>query len=183
MKQEDERRWVEKILSADSQAFEAFVQQFQKPVFYTVLRFVNRVEIADEITQKTFIRAYQALSRFKFECSLKTWILTIAVNLAKTHLKQEKRWVSLEDQKLDLEFTEDASHLFQKEEDRIRLHQLLKALSPAQQTVVKLRIQEEISFKEIAQILESNERTVKVNFHHAMKRLKEMYQKKERHYE
>src|SRR5262249_5054583 len=150
-------------------------RKHQKTIFYLVLRMVKRPEDADEVTQKTFVRAYQSLKTFRFQSSFKTWLITIALNLARNELRRgSKPSVPLEE---GLHASEHENPWEKAEaEGRHRwLEQAMETLPDRQREVVQLRIQEELSFKEIASVSGSSEGTAKVNFHHGMKRLKEIY--------
>jgi RNA polymerase sigma-70 factor (ECF subfamily) len=138
-------------------------------------------EAADDITQKTFLKAYRALSGFQFKSSLKTWLSAIALNLCKTELMRPKReMVELEENTMmgpmgDHDPNRDADELAHR---RHLLQEALTDLPERQKEVVMLRIYQELPFKEIAEALESTETAVKVNFHHAMKSLRARMLKK-----
>lgn len=173
----EDRQLVESVLSGDLEAFNEIVRSFQRPIYYLALRMVKNPETADEITQKTFIKAYRALAGFQFKSSLRTWLSAIAMNLCRTELMRKKR--------LTVELPENiddggfAAREEQEDHDHRRrfLHQALENLPLRQREVVTLRIYQELPFRDIAKVLKSTESAVKVNFHHAMKRLREWTQK------
>ena len=172
---EEDRKYIEAVLAGSQEAFEPLVEKYQRSVFFTALRFLKNQEEADDITQKAFLRAYQALGSFRFESSFKTWLTTIAVNLCKNVVRGQRIMVEVP------ETLSDGSVERRKEEEETgdRKSQLKKALEnlpERQKEVVMLRIYEEMPFKKIAEVLESTETAVKVNFHHAMKSLKEWIQ-------
>lgn len=181
MEQDQDRHIIEAVLAGDTQAFSQIVKQYQRAVYYLVLRMLKNPESADEITQKTFLKAYQALHGFQYKSSLKTWLIAIALNLCRTELgKARREAVELPPDLPDPEFGNRA----EREELQHRkqyLHQALESLPLRQREVVTLRIYQELSFKEIAHALDSTESAVKVNFHHAMKSLREWTQKRIRH--
>ncbi len=175
---EEDRKDIEATLAGDHEAYSHLVQRYQKPVYFTALRMLKNTEDADEVTQKTFLKAYRALAGFRFESSLKTWLTTIVMNLCRTELMKKKReMVELPETLADPSYqerreTEEAD--YQKTE----LKNALDSLPLRQREVVTLRIYQEMPFKEIAQALDSTETAVKVNFHHAMKSLKNWIGKK-----
>jgi len=166
------------VLAGDQQAYSLLVKKYQRAIFYTALRMLRNPEDADDVAQKTFVKAYRALQGFRFESSLKTWLTTIAINLCRTELMKHKR------QMVELpENLADAGFERQKEQEaadfkKSQLRSALELLPLRQREVVTLRIYQEMPFKEIAKALDSNETAVKVNFHHAMKSLREWMSKK-----
>jgi len=175
---EEDRKEIEAVLSGDTQVYANLVRKYQRSIYYTALRMLRNPEDADEVTQKTFVKAYKALSGFRFESSLKTWLTTIAINLCRTELMKTRReMVELPANLADSGF-ENRKEQELVEYKRGQLREALESLPQRQREVVTLRIYQEMPFKEVAKTLGSNETAVKVNFHHAMKSLKEWMAKK-----
>jgi RNA polymerase sigma-70 factor (ECF subfamily) len=169
---------VEQVLAGRLEAFDELVRKYQKWIFYFVIRILKRHEEADEVTQKTFIQVYHHLGEFRFKSSFKTWLTKIALNLARNHLKSlSRRFFELSDQISDPKSEEGFETSSSVEEGQQWLKEALEELPPIQKEVIVLRIYQELSFKEIADAMESREGNAKVNFHHGMKRLKEIYKK------
>jgi RNA polymerase sigma-70 factor (ECF subfamily) len=175
---DEDRILIEQVLSGRVEAFEELIRKYQKPVFYFVQRMLRRQEDSDEVTQKTFVQAYLHLSKFRFESSFKTWVTKIAINLAKNYLRKAKRsFYELNDQMADGK-SQEAFQASEKEQEKTWLRESLEELPPMQKQVIEMRIYDELSFKEISEIVGSREGSCKVNFHHGMKRLKELFQKR-----
>jgi RNA polymerase sigma-70 factor, ECF subfamily len=178
---QDDRKLVAEVLSGNVHAFEQIVKTYQRPIYFLALRMVKNQELADDITQKTFLKAYRALGGFQFKSSLKTWLSAIALNLCKTELMRPKReMVELEENTLPAatEFADPEGEADEQAHRRHLLRGALDRLPERQKEVVMLRIYQELPFKEIAAVLDSTETAVKVNFHHAMKSLKTWIQKR-----
>ncbi|HKX12637.1 MAG TPA: sigma-70 family RNA polymerase sigma factor [bacterium] len=177
---EEDRKDIEAVLAGSAEAFDRLVRRYQRPIYYLSLRMLRQAEDADEVTQKTFVKAYRALAGFRFESSFKTWLCAIAINLCRTELVKAKRNM----EELPLNLPDPAFEERQVEEERAfqkaHLEAALADLPPRQKEVVLLRLQQELPFKEIARLLKSTETAVKVNFHHAMKSLRGWIQKKVR---
>lgn len=169
---EEDRREIEAIVKGDTALFSELVKKYQRFIFYMAMRMLRNSEDADEVTQKTFMKAYRALAGFRFESSFKTWLTTIALNLCRSELMKTKReMVELPANLADPGF-EKHRDAEESEAQKAYLNQMLDRLPPRQKEVVGLRIYQELPFKEIAKLLKSNETAVKVNFHHAMVSLK-----------
>jgi RNA polymerase sigma factor, sigma-70 family len=175
---EEDRKDIEAVLAGNTEAFGNLIKRYQRPIYYLALRMLRQPEDADDVTQKTFLKAYRALAGFEFRSSFKTWLSAIAINLCRTELMRPRRLtVELPENLPNADFDNQAGredHEFQ----RHYLKEALENLPQRQKEVVLLRIYQEMPFKEIAQALESNETAVKVNFHYAMQSLKKAIQKR-----
>jgi len=175
----DDRQLIESVIAGHSEAFNELVKRYQRPIYYLALRMLKNTENADEVTQKAFLKAYRALSGFQFKSSFKTWVTAIALNLCRTELMKPKREMVELPIHLPNESEDDEREREETQDRRALLAEGLTELPLRQKEVVTLRIYQEMPFKEIAQALESTESAVKVNFHHAMKSLKEWIQQRD----
>lgn len=174
----EDKAIIQKVLGGDVEDYALLVKKYQKPIFFLSLRMLRNTENADEVTQKAFMKAYRALEGFQFQSSFKTWLSAIALNLCRTELMKKKRYM----EELPLHLPDSTMEKREEHEEKTyQRHYLQKAVDELplrQKEVVSLRIYEEMPFKEIAEVLESTESAVKVNFHHAMKSLKEWIQER-----
>ena len=102
----NEEQTLKNALSGDINAFQALFATFQSQLKSYLYRLLANRNDAEDITHDTFIKAFDKLSTFKGESSLKTWVFQIATNLAYNYLKRQKRWtpdVSEKAKKLVLE--------------------------------------------------------------------------------
>src|SRR4051794_9505856 len=88
------------ITAAD---FEQIMQRYQKKVYRVLLLMLKNPEDADNLTQECFLRAYMSMRSFRGECSVQTWLLRIAVNLARDDARNRRagfwrRLLRLDDQ-------------------------------------------------------------------------------------
>jgi RNA polymerase sigma-70 factor (ECF subfamily) len=91
------------FLHMDINAFQALFAEFQAPLKSYLYRLLTDRNDVDDLTHDTFIRAFDKISTFNQESSLKTWVFSIATNLAYDHLRKQKRWpVNAQDQGADL---------------------------------------------------------------------------------
>lgn len=165
---------LERLRSGDRQAFAAWVAQHQRPLFAVAWRYVKNDEDARDIVQAAFIRAWQALPSFRGDSSLKTWLYRIAVNLALNHQRDARGRAS--DEIPEHAQSPDRPVVARMEEAELhdRLSAAVEELPKKQRLVVELRVQQELSFREVADIVDSTEDSAKANFHHAIKRLRGM---------
>jgi RNA polymerase sigma-70 factor (ECF subfamily) len=165
------------FLNGDKSAFELLFSRYNREVFYLVKSFVNNTEEAKDITQDTFIKAFNNLKNLNDRTKFKSWLFTIGVNLAKDKLKMRKHTT---DEGLDLIKTNDDPHdNIIKDSLAREVNNAIKKLPERQADVVRLRVIDEMSFKEIADIFNIKETTVRTNFHFAVKGLKDLIFAKE----
>jgi len=134
---------------------------------------------AGDITQQVFINAYRGISKFERKSEFKTWIFRITVNLCRNYFRSNpgKREVQIEERHLSQPETPLTRLL--EEEEKERLKSMLDRLPEKQKITLVLRIYQELSYKEIARIVNSAEGTVKANIFHALNRLRSMWQEEE----
>ncbi|WP_423736018.1 RNA polymerase sigma factor [Chitinophaga caseinilytica] len=83
---------LNKALAGDINAFQQLFAEFQHPLKSYLYRLLTDRNDADDLTHDTFIRAFDKISTFNRQSSLKTWVFSIATHLAYDHLKKKKRW-------------------------------------------------------------------------------------------
>ena len=151
---------------ADVEAFGELVRRYQKPVFRIVLRMVKSPDDADDITQDTFVRAYRGLKTFKEEFDFHPWLYRIAYNQAINFLNKRKRQaaVDLDDvPERDIKTGPEPESPIQsasRQELLGRLESALERLPEEQRTVFLLRVQDGLSYEEIAETMGTPKGTV-----------------------
>ena len=91
---------VEKCLQGDRSAFGMIVERYKKQMYSVVYSMTHNHSDADDISQDTFIKAFENLRKFKLGTNFRSWLYRIAVNLCIDHLRRQKRYPknSLDDQ-------------------------------------------------------------------------------------
>jgi RNA polymerase sigma-70 factor (ECF subfamily) len=169
--QSSDKKLVKRVQKGDKGAFDLLVLKYQHKIVNLVMRYVRDPELALDITQEAFIKAYRALPRFRGESAFYTWMYRIAVNTAKNHLAAQRRRPM--DVELDLQDPEQYDlHAKLKETDTpegVTLSNELKeiveraiaALPEDLRTAIILRELEGMSYEEIAQTMECPVGTVR----------------------
>ena len=156
-------------------AFEEIVKRYQRRVYGTAMRIVRRHDLADDVTQDAFLRAYQALARFDRDRPFGPWICRIAANLAVNHVRSPKsREEALSETLADTPSPGDGPlGGVLESEGRAALDTAMQRLSPEQRAVFVLRVFEELSYQEIAETLGISPGTVMSRLSRARERLRE----------
>lgn len=144
---------------------------------YRVCRSVlgDDAEAADA-TQECFVKAVRALARFRGDASFRTWLLTIAGNEAKGVFRKRKRRAeqALESAGPLVSDQPAAGDVTELKQEAERARVMVSKLPDKQRLAVTLRIDEGLSFREIGEVIGSSEGAARVNYHHGIRRLREM---------
>jgi RNA polymerase sigma-70 factor (ECF subfamily) len=133
----------------------------------------ERSEI-EELVQDTFVRAFASIDSFRGESSLRTWLFTIERRLMLDRRRSERRQratVPVEPSDAVTEYDPLDSLLAEEAESRVR--RAVDALSPTQREVFTLRVEQGMSYKDIAGIVGTTEGAARVHYHNAMRAVKE----------
>jgi len=184
-----EKAQIEKILSGDMAAFRDFVDEYQRLVCHVVFRMVLNESDREELSQEVFVKIYQNLGKFEFKSKLSTWIAKVAYNTCINYLKKKK--IPLYDDLAEAGFSspgESAADpyietvagesrgqddLMMTQELNQFLHAEINRLPVQYRTVLTLYHLDELSYKEIGEIVNLPEGTVKSYLFRARKLLKE----------
>ena len=166
---------LEKARGGSLFAFEEIVRRYQRRVYATAYRIVRRHEVADDVAQEAFIRAYRSLDRFDAQRPFGPWICRIAANLAVNHVRSP---LAREDALPDghAETPSQAPGPLQgvlDTEARAMLERALEDLPTEQRAVFCLRVFEELSYREIADALGISMGTVMSRLSRAREKLRE----------
>ncbi len=168
---DDDRQLVARSRGGDRRAFGELVARHQRAIFLLAVRYLDNVEDARDVAQRTFVQAFQKLGRFRQDSGFRTWVYRIAINLAVTALRERGRAAKMAARASSLE-TEVAPVEPISEREARRLRAAVASLPPKQRLVIELRVYDELSFREVAEVAGSSEDAAKMNFHHALKRLR-----------
>jgi RNA polymerase sigma-70 factor (ECF subfamily) len=164
---------LEAFRAGDAKAFEALVRRYQRPVLAIARRFARDGDDAEDLAQRAFINASERAEGWRGG-SFKSWLFRIVVNLAKNHVRDVSRFDRSEAaQEHEPEPTaSDAHGRLEAREQQEALRNAVARLPKRQREVLLLRIDGDIPFAEIASTLGITEVNAKVNFHHAVQKLK-----------
>ena len=155
---------------------EDIMQEFGQDLLQLVYAYVKNKAIAEDLTQEIFVKCYHALPTYKGKSTMKTWLWRIAINPSKDYLKSwynqkvlatEEQLFSLQESKENVEYT-----VIQQDEDA-RLAENVMQLPVLYREVIYLFYFEELTIKEVAQVLSIKSNTVKTRLRKGKALLKE----------
>jgi len=178
---EQEAMIVRKVLQGDVNAFEKLVTEYEKSVYAITLRMTNNAEDAADMTQETFIKAYNSLQAFRGDSKFSVWLFRIATNVCLDFLRSRnrKQTVSLsveddegEEAQLDIaDESQSPELLLERGLTRDAVRRGLDTLPPDYRQILLLREIQGLSYEEIAEALRLEVGTVKSRIFRARKKL------------
>jgi len=173
----DEDELVNEARAGDGDAFAALVRSHQNEVFTLALRLVHDRELAADVAQEAFVRAWRAIPRFRADARFSTWMHRITVNTALSHVAGRRRRRA---EPLDALFNEPESDGLSPEragaiaDIRPHLNAALGQLSGSLRAVVVLKDVYDWSHGEIAEHLGISVTAAKVRLHRGRKALRDL---------
>ncbi len=146
----------------------AMMDTYQSRLYWHVRRLIVQHDVAQDVLQDTFIKAFQNFAQFKNDSQLYTWLYRIATNEALQQLaKMKKLQKSEEDAEYHMQklVADNADH--DAEEIQILLQKAIQTLPEKQKLVFNIRYYDELPFEEISKILDMSVSTCKTNYHYA----------------
>ncbi len=162
---------VRKTKDGYIEAFTILVKRYQQPLQNVCVRYVRDAQLAEDIVQESFLKAYEKLASFQFRSAFKSWLYRIAINTSKNSLRSKKPTVDIEHVQLRVESLCEINMI-----ERQLLHQaqeIIEVLPDKQQQALKLRVFDDLSFKEVAHKMDCPYDTAKANYRHGLVKLKE----------
>lgn len=165
---------VQRVVAGDTGVFGVLVGRYSAPVFGLALRIVRDPTLAEEVTQETFIRAYEHLGGFRGACAPATWLYRIAYNRA---LKECRRrsFIRLDSVQEPAEEEPPAGRY--DEQTVARMRRALTRLAPEERALVTLFYEEERPVAEIAAITGMSTGNVKVRLHRLREHIRQFMER------
>ena len=165
---------IESAKQGDDTAFSRLMETHMDRVYAVALRIVKDPAEAEDVTQEVFINVYRKIGSFKGDSAFSTWIYRVTVNRALRHVKKLGRWVSVDDpakmeQQEDKRPSPEDNAVERQKQDQLR--RAIDELPDKQRTVLTLRVEQSLPFKEIARILGRSVGGVKANYFHAVRKV------------
>jgi len=166
--------WLERLKKLDPEALGELVADYAAPLKRYLTGMLRNPADGEELTQETLLRFLKAVSSFRGESSVKTYLFRIAHNLALNHISSAASQRELHSGEIPDERSSSDSpqREAQTDEEGRMLLRAVGFLPPQQRSVVILRTWHDLSFKEIAQALSLAEGTVKAHYFFALKNLR-----------
>lgn len=165
---------LDRVKTGDMNAFSELVLKHQKGLLRLALRVVGDFNIAEDVVQESFIKAYQKLETFEGRASFKSWIFQITLNTARNKLRgKHLDSVDIENVQIPVEALGE-SDMIQADLKSAVQNEVAK-LPAKQRMALSLRIFDDLSFAEIADVMNCPYDTAKANYRHALIKLRHSF--------
>jgi len=146
--------------------------QYFKDVYRYVFSLCRNETIAEDVTQETFIKAFEGIDNFNGNCKIRVWLCQIAKNMYFSYHRKNKKYVEYSDD-LKLTETDNFELKFLDNEMASKIHKVLHLLEEPYKEVFTLRLFGELSFSQIADLFGKTESWARVTYYRAKLKLKE----------
>jgi RNA polymerase sigma-70 factor (ECF subfamily) len=176
MTEQSDEDLVRQCRAGEIKSFDLLVERHQRAIFNLALRMVRDSDDAADVAQSVFVKAYENLERFDPQFKFFSWLYRIAVNESLNILEQKKRFEALDGNDLAAETADEKDDDVVKNERRVQ--DGLMMLSVDQRAVIVLKHMQGLSYREIAQVLDLPEKTIKSRLFSARQSFKDILKKK-----
>lgn len=179
MKEKREAEIVREVLLGDVQAFGSLVREYQRPVYNLMLRMVKDADIADDLAQEAFARAYEKLETFNQGKRFFPWLYSVSLNIARDWLRKKGRDIHV--------FTEEAEVFVRREDaaspqseadirlDAEKAYEAVSALAPKYREALILRYRHDCTMQEIADTLEISVSGAKMRIRRGLDKVRQQF--------
>jgi RNA polymerase sigma-70 factor (ECF subfamily) len=163
---------IQDVRQGSKRAFEELVQRHERFLMKVVVRMTRDLNVAEDVVQDSFIKAYKRLHLFEGRSTFRSWLYQIALNTARNRFRKSSR-ESIGTDHMEMAVDGEIEQHMNTLDVRSLLQKEIERLPDRQRTALNLRIFEDLSFKEIAEIMDCPYDTAKANYRHALLKLKE----------
>ena len=164
---------IERYFAGDTTAFDEIMIRYERQIYRVCYRFVENREDAMDLAQDVFVKVFEHLPTFRRESTLKTWLYRIAINHCLNHVKKHSQeFVEVTEYTGSIRPTAQAQ--LEDREQREHFRRMVKRLPPRQKAILELRINEQLSYEEIARISGRSVSTIKASVFFALEKLRKL---------
>ena len=167
-----EKSLINLVKKGDKKAYEVLVLQYQDRLVFSVYKFLKDYELAQDIAQEAFVKAFKNIEKFRGDSSFYTWIYRIAINTAKNLLSSKARSSEVyDDEIMELKLSESAvttenpENILEADELRSKMMDAIQSLPDDIRTTLSLREFDGLSYEEIAKVQNCPIGTVRSRIH------------------
>ena len=181
---DNELALIELVKKGDKKAYNTLVLKYQDRLVYSVYKFLKDFELAQDIAQEAFIKAYKNIEKFRGDSQFYTWIYRIAINTAKNVVSTKARKSEIYDNDTtdqllseSVATSENPENILQAEQLRSEINKALQNLPEDIRVTLSLREFDGLSYEEIAKVLECPIGTVRSRIHKGREMLDQTFSK------
>ena len=187
----EEKQLIQALKNSDESAFRELVEKYELNVYNTCIGMLGNEDNAKDISQDVFIEVFRSIHKFRGDSKISTWLYRLAVNKSLNHIRDNKKhrvvrsiqrfFTKEENESLDLQdfSSQNAEQEIEQNEHSKALHNALNKLPENQKTAFVLKNYDDLSYKQISEIMELSHSSIESLIHRAktnlQKHLEEYY--------
>lgn len=159
-------------------AFDEIYKLYVEDIFKYLVALTQDKDLAEELTQETFYKAYKAIDSFEGKCKMSVWLCQIAKNSYYSYCRKEK---GKQRENLDesMASTMNVQETVIRSQDVLALHKILHTIEEPYKEVFTLRLFGELSYRQIGELFDKSESWARVTYYRAKERIKVIFKEKE----
>ena len=165
------------FLNGNNEAFNELISKYQHNLLYFIMRYIKSKEAAEDILQDVIVYVLEKKENYNFEYSFKTYLYMIAKSRAINYIKKQKRCINYNEYENLYEDIEDVEDKIFTSERQIKIRNVINKMKQDYQTAIYLTQIEDMSYKEVARIMDKDIGQIKALVHNSKKKLKELLKK------
>ncbi|MFW6203303.1 MAG: RNA polymerase sigma factor [Marinilabilia sp.] len=168
-----ENELVEQAMQGRTEAFSVLVDRYRQKVFRTAMGFLHNADDAEDLTQEIFVKAWHALGSFDRKSAFSTWLYRISVNKAINQSRKNKLWAmaGIYEEVNNTHDEEAADDAITRKEQKEEIKRAINKLNNKQKKAFVLFYYQELSMKEVAEVLKMSQKAAESLVFRARKRL------------
>ena len=174
-----EKEIIKRIRKGEIDHYRVLFDENKEKIYKICLRYTRNIEVAKDILQETFIKAYESLPEFRGDSSFSSWVCRIAINKCLTYARNVKLRAELEkDQEelikinLSLDEPDNTDQKFIFKEFKEKIVEILKDFTTREKMIFTLKHLENFKISEVSEIMGISEGTVKSTLHKVIKKMR-----------
>ncbi len=167
----EDKHLIERCLNGDTGVYELIIKKYQSMVIALAMSITSSIEDAKDIAQESFIRGYTKLSGFNSDLNFKSWIMRITYNCSIDHIRKRNSFIKYFNRKIKEGFDgKNKKYELVSSSEIFSPH--MKKLKPRERAILLMRYDQNLSTKEIGEIMKCSPKTIRVHIFNARKKLK-----------
>lgn len=150
----------------------SYYEEYGRKVYLYLMSLCSDADTAEELTQETFFQAVRSLSKYHGDCSVYTWLCSIAKNMWFRELKRRKRNPVAELDYSETDLSPPPDEIAELRDSKMNLLKQIHELPENEKEIILLRATGELTFREIGEIFGKSENWARVTFYRAKQKLK-----------
>lgn len=166
--------YIQKVLNGDANAYRYFVEKYRDMAYSIAISIVKNTQIAEEVTQDAFLKAYRSLYQFEHRSKFSTWLYKIVTNEGFKRLrKKDLKYIDDVNELNGINYSDINNSISQltELEQKYYINKTLEKLTPNDSLILRLFYLDEKNLKEIGEITGFSRTNIKTILHRARKRL------------